>query len=115
MFILIAGGGKVGFNLAYTLSQEANKEVTVIDKNKTALDKFKEMPTVKTVHGDGTDPRILEYVGITTGTCSGCRNRKRCRQPRPVHDRQEAIRHQAGDRPGQQHQEPVALHAGARG
>ena len=34
MFILIVGGGKVGFNLAYTLSQEANKEVTVIDKNK---------------------------------------------------------------------------------
>jgi trk system potassium uptake protein TrkA len=65
MFILIAGGGKVGFNLAYTLSQEDKKEVTVIDKNKTALEKFKEFPEVKTVHGDGTDPRILDQVGIT--------------------------------------------------
>jgi trk system potassium uptake protein TrkA len=65
MFILIAGGGKVGFNLAYTLSQEDKKEVTVIDKNKTALEKFKECADVKTVHGDGTDPRILEHVGIT--------------------------------------------------
>jgi trk system potassium uptake protein TrkA len=65
MFILIAGGGKVGFNLAYTLSQEDKEEVTVIDKNKNALEKFKELPTVKTVHGDGTDPRILDYVGIT--------------------------------------------------
>ncbi len=65
MFILIAGGGKVGFNLAYTLSQEDKQEVTVIDKNKATLEKFKEFPDVKTVHGDGTDPRILDYVGIT--------------------------------------------------
>jgi trk system potassium uptake protein TrkA len=65
MFILVAGGGKVGFNLAYTLSKEDNKEVAVIDKNKTALEKFKEIATVKTVHGDATDPRILEYIGIT--------------------------------------------------
>ena len=65
MFILIVGGGKVGFNLAYTLAQEDKKDVTVIDKNKAALEKFKELTGVKTVHGDGTDPRILDYVGIT--------------------------------------------------
>jgi trk system potassium uptake protein TrkA len=65
MFILVVGGGKVGFNLAYTLSQEDKKEVTVIDKDKATLEKFKEFPDVNTVHGDGTDPRILEHVGIT--------------------------------------------------
>ncbi len=65
MFILIVGGGKVGFNLAYTMSQEDKNDVTVIDKGKTALEKFKELTGVKTVHGDGTDPRILDYVGIT--------------------------------------------------
>jgi trk system potassium uptake protein TrkA len=65
MFILIVGGGKVGFNLAYIMSLEDNHEVTVIDKDKAALEKFKEFPDVKTVHGDGTDPRVLEYVGIT--------------------------------------------------
>jgi trk system potassium uptake protein TrkA len=65
MLILIVGGGKVGFNLAYTLSQEDKQEVSVIDKNMTALEKFKELPDVKTVHGDGTDPRILDDVGIT--------------------------------------------------
>jgi trk system potassium uptake protein TrkA len=65
MLVLIVGGGKVGFNLAYTLSQEDKQEVSVIDKNMTALEKFKELPDVKTVHGDGTDPRILDDVGIT--------------------------------------------------
>jgi trk system potassium uptake protein TrkA len=65
MFILIAGGGKVGFNLAYTFSPEDNKQVTLIDKDRNALEKFKELTNVKTVHGDATDPRILEQVGIT--------------------------------------------------
>lgn len=65
MLVLIVGGGKVGFNLAYTLSQEDKQDVTVIDKNTAALEKYKELPGVKTVHGDGTDPRILDYVGIT--------------------------------------------------
>jgi trk system potassium uptake protein TrkA len=65
MFILIVGGGKVGFNLAYILSREDKQEVVVIDKSKDVLEKFKELAEVKTIHGDGTDPRVLETVGIT--------------------------------------------------
>ena len=67
MLILIVGGGKVGFNLVYTLFQDAQNEkneVVVLDKNNIALEKFKEFPGVKMVQGDGTDPRLLESVGI---------------------------------------------------
>jgi trk system potassium uptake protein TrkA len=64
MYILIIGGGKVGFNLAYTLTQD-NEEVRVVDKNQATLEKFKELPNVKTLQGDGTDPRVMETCGIT--------------------------------------------------
>ncbi|MDH7576927.1 MAG: NAD-binding protein [Bacillota bacterium] len=64
MYVLIIGGGKVGFNLAYALAHD-QEEITVIERDRTALDKFKELPHVKTVQGDGTDPRLLEHTGIT--------------------------------------------------
>ncbi len=64
MYVLIIGGGKVGFNLACVLAQD-QEEVTVIERDRAALEKFKELPQVKTVQGDGTDPRLLEHLGIT--------------------------------------------------
>lgn len=64
MYVLIIGAGKVGVNLASALVQDG-VEVAIVDKKHYALEKFKEMLGVKTVLGDGTDPRILEQTGIT--------------------------------------------------
>jgi trk system potassium uptake protein TrkA len=64
VYVLIIGGGKVGFNLAYALASDA-EEVVVIDRDAGALEKFKELPAVKTVYGDGTDPRVLKDAGVT--------------------------------------------------
>lgn len=53
MNIIIAGAGKVGFNLAKTLSIEHN--VTVIDKNLQALDRIQESLDILPVRGDVED------------------------------------------------------------
>ncbi|MGD0153666.1 MAG: NAD-binding protein [Thermacetogeniaceae bacterium] len=64
MYVLIIGAGKVGFNLAQILVLDG-VEVAMVDKKQSALNKFGKLPAVKTVLGDGTDPRVLEAVGIT--------------------------------------------------
>lgn len=55
MNIIIAGAGKVGFNLANTLSQ--SHSVTIIDKNIEALNRIQESLDVLTVWGDIEDPK----------------------------------------------------------
>ena len=54
MNIIIAGAGKVGFNLARTLSPSHN--VTVIDRNAEALHRLQESLDILPVHGDIEDP-----------------------------------------------------------
>ena len=64
MYVLIIGGGKVGFNLAFALAR-GEWEVAVVDRRHDALEKFKELPVVRAIYGDGTDPRLLkEDAGI---------------------------------------------------
>jgi len=53
MNIIIAGAGKVGFNLAKTLSMGHN--VTVIDKNSQALDRIQESLDILPLRGDVED------------------------------------------------------------
>ncbi|UCN00379.1 NAD-binding protein [Sulfurimonas sp. SWIR-19] len=53
MHIIIAGAGKVGFNLAKTLSVGHN--VTVIDKNSQALDRIQESLDILPLQGDVED------------------------------------------------------------
>ncbi|MBU1927886.1 NAD-binding protein [bacterium] len=54
MNILIAGAGKVGFNLARTLCVAHN--VTVIDRNAQALQKLQESLDILTIQGDIENP-----------------------------------------------------------
>ena len=54
MNIIIAGAGKVGFNLARSLSP--SHSVTVIDKNAAALQRMQEHMDILPVHGNIEDP-----------------------------------------------------------
>jgi len=60
MNILIAGAGKVGYNIAKTLSSKHN--VTIIDKNEKALEILKESLDVLTIKGDMRSPKT--YMGL---------------------------------------------------
>ena len=54
MDIIIAGAGRVGFNLARTLCVTHN--VTVIDRNREALQRLQESLDILAIHGDIEDP-----------------------------------------------------------
>ena len=58
MNIIIAGAGKVGFNLAKTLSIGYN--VTIIDKNKEALQRIQESLDILPIDGDVEDAKTYE-------------------------------------------------------
>jgi len=60
MNIIIAGAGKVGFNLARTLSP--SHSVTVIDKNAAALQRMQEHMDILPVHGDIEDPQTYRKL-----------------------------------------------------
>ena len=62
MNIIIAGAGKVGFDLAKTLCIGHN--VAIIDKNKDALDKLNESLDILPIHGDLEDINTYQsFVG----------------------------------------------------
>lgn len=63
MRIIIVGAGEVGFHIAQRLALE-HKEVVVIDKRQEALKRFIDLLDVKTIHGSGSNPRILEDSGL---------------------------------------------------
>jgi trk system potassium uptake protein TrkA len=58
MNIIIAGAGKVGFNLARTLSVGHN--VTIIDKNSEALHRIQESLDILPINGDVEDSNIYK-------------------------------------------------------
>lgn len=60
MNIIIAGAGKVGFNLARTLSIGHN--VIVIDKNIEALNRIQEMLDIMPMHGNIEDCKTFESI-----------------------------------------------------
>ncbi|SDF18846.1 trk system potassium uptake protein TrkA [Thermus arciformis] len=61
MYIVIAGGGEVGGELARTL--EKTHEVVVIDRNPQARERFASLD-VKVVVGGATDPDTLREAGV---------------------------------------------------
>ena len=72
MNIIIAGAGKVGFNLAKTLSIGHN--VTIIDKNSQALDRIQESLDILPIRGNVedvntykrfTDQEIDLFIAVT--------------------------------------------------
>jgi len=64
MFVIIVGGGRTGSHLAELLVQEGHA-VKVIDDRPEILERLRqEMPAEAVVAGDGSDPNVLEAVGI---------------------------------------------------
>ena len=64
MFVIIVGGGRTGSQLAELLVQEGHA-VKVIDDRPEILERLRqEMPAEAVVAGDGSDPNVLEAVGI---------------------------------------------------
>jgi trk system potassium uptake protein TrkA len=60
MKIIIAGAGKVGFELARSLSSD--HDVTVIDKNAEALDRLSELIDIYPVTGDIENPAVYRTL-----------------------------------------------------
>jgi len=64
MFVIIVGGGRTGSHLAEFLVQEGHA-VKVIDDRPEILERLRqEMPAEAVVAGDGSDPNVLEAVGV---------------------------------------------------
>ncbi len=63
MKVIIAGAGEVGFHIAQRLASE-RKEVVVIDRNAETLRRFSDLLDVKTIHGSGSSPGVLDEAGI---------------------------------------------------
>jgi trk system potassium uptake protein TrkA len=63
MFVLIAGGGKVGSNLARTLLR-TNHEVTIIEQRRERFQALEEEFEHRAIGGDATELFVLERAGI---------------------------------------------------
>lgn len=63
MKIIIVGAGKIGRNLARTLSEE-NNEVFVIEQRDEILEKIADTLDVQVVEGNGADPDILKRAKV---------------------------------------------------
>lgn len=65
MYIVIVGGGKVGHQLAKTLSTNSKHEIAVVEKDTTLCSEMaEEIDNILVIEGDGCDPRYLEDAGI---------------------------------------------------
>ena len=64
MYLLIAGGGKVGANLARTLVRQGKHEVTLIEQRRDRFERLEEEFEHQVLLGDATEIYILERAGI---------------------------------------------------
>lgn len=65
MYIIIVGGGKVGFYLAKKLAEEHHTVSLVEKETATAEEIAKELSEVLIINGDGCNTRYLEDAGIS--------------------------------------------------
>src|SRR2546421_6140421 len=63
MYVLIAGGGKVGANLTRSLLRPGH-EVTLIEQNPYRFDKLEREFEHQVLRGDATELHVLERAGI---------------------------------------------------
>ena len=61
--VVIIGAGEVGFNIAQRLSRE-NKQVTLVDQSADALEQAAEHLDVRTIHGSGSSPAVLDQADV---------------------------------------------------
>ena len=63
MYVLIAGGGKVGANLARALLRQGH-EVTLVEQRRDRYEVLEEELEHNALHGDATELFVLERAGI---------------------------------------------------
>jgi trk system potassium uptake protein TrkA len=63
MYILIAGGGVIGFHIASLLAEEGH-QVVVIESAEAALEKFRRQLDVKTIQGNAATPKVLREAEV---------------------------------------------------
>jgi trk system potassium uptake protein len=64
MYLLIAGGGKVGANLARTLVRQGKQEVTLIEQRRDRFERLEHEFEHQVLLGDATEIFVLERAGI---------------------------------------------------
>jgi trk system potassium uptake protein TrkA len=64
MYILVAGGGKVGANFARTLLQDGKREVTLIEQRRDRFERLEHELEHHVLLGDATEIHVLERAGI---------------------------------------------------
>jgi trk system potassium uptake protein TrkA len=64
MFIIIVGGGKVGYSLAKRLSKDKHT-ISLVEKDKDTCTQIAKELDIVVIHGDGCDPKFLEDAGIS--------------------------------------------------
>lgn len=63
MYIVIAGGGIIGFHIASLLAEEG-QEVVVVEQSEEALENIRRQLDVKTVHGNAATPKVLREAEV---------------------------------------------------
>ena len=64
MFAIVVGGGKIGMRVASLLLKEGHK-IRIVEMRPDVLERLhEEIPAECIVAGDGTDPLVLESIGI---------------------------------------------------
>jgi len=63
MYIIIAGGGIIGFHIASLLAEEG-QEVVVVEQSEEALENIRRQLDVKTVHGNAATPKVLREAEV---------------------------------------------------
>jgi trk system potassium uptake protein TrkA len=63
MYIIIAGGGNVGFCLAKKLSGGGHT-VALIERDKKVCERIAKDPKMLVINGDACDPKFLEEAGV---------------------------------------------------
>jgi trk system potassium uptake protein TrkA len=64
MYILIAGGGKVGANLARVLLADGKHEVTLVEQRRDRFERLEQEFEHQVLLGDATEIFVLERAGI---------------------------------------------------
>ena len=64
MYILIAGGGKIGANLARVLLADRKHEVTLIEQRRDRFERLEQEFEHQVLLGDATEIYVLERAGI---------------------------------------------------
>ncbi len=63
MYIIIAGGGVIGFHIASLLAEE-DHQVVVIESSEATMEKFRRQLDIKTILGNAATPKVLRQAEV---------------------------------------------------